>query len=191
MYRDIIVFALYEEAPNLFKQYENVFEIGVGKVNAAAHTAYLINKYKPDRVINLGTAGGLTVGTGIYRINKFFQHDVNMIPLGLKPGQVLYDDLSVIEVEGEGKSCASGDIFVTEPNKLRLNCDIIEMEAYSVAKACVISKIEFEVYKYITDAADGAASETWQNAVASGELLYRHVLNKLGADLKEKNKDNG
>lgn len=191
MYRDIVVFALHEEAPNLFKQYENVFEIGVGKVNAATHTTYLINKYKPERVINLGTAGGLTVGTGIYRINKFFQHDVNMIPLGLKPGQVLYDDLSVIEVEGEGKSCGTGDIFVTEPNKLRLNCDIIEMEAYSVAKACIINKTKFEVYKYITDAADGAASETWQNAVASGELLYRHVLTKLGVELKEKNKDNG
>lgn len=191
MYRDIIVFALQEEAPNLFKEYANVFEIGVGKVNASIHTMYLINKYKPERVINLGTAGGLTVGTGIYRINKFFQHDVNMMPLGLKPGQVLYDDLSVIELDGEGKSCGSGDIFVTEPSKLRLNCDIIEMEAYSVAKSCIITKTQFEVYKYITDAANNEASETWQKAVASGELLYRHVLNQIGVELKEKSNTNG
>jgi adenosylhomocysteine nucleosidase len=191
MLDDIVVFALNEEAPNLFKEYSNVFEIGVGKVNASIHTMYLINKYKPKRVINLGTAGGLTVGTGIYRINKFFQHDVNMMPLGLKPGQILSDDLSVIEIEGEGKSCASGDIFVTEPNKLRLNCDIIEMEAYAVAKACIITNIDFEVYKYITDAGDSAASKDWVEAVASGEMLYRHILNKLEVNLKEKKTTNG
>lgn len=191
MYRDIVVFALAEEAPNLFNEYENVFEIGVGKTNAAIHTMWLINKYGPVRVINLGTAGGLTVGTGIYRINKFFQHDVNMMPLGLKPGQVLNDDDSVIEMEGTGKICGSGDIFVTEPHKLRLNCDIIDMEAYSVAKACLITQTRFEVYKYITDTANNEAGKTWQDEIASGELLYRHVLKQLDVQLKEKQNTNG
>jgi adenosylhomocysteine nucleosidase len=186
MYRDLILFAMQDEAPTLFNQYKNVFEIGVGKVNAAIQTMGLINRYGPVRIINLGTAGGITVGTGIYRINKVFQHDVNLIPLGLKPGQHLNDDDSVIEFEGSGKSCASGDLFVTDPNKLRLHCDIIEMEAYSVAKAALNCKISVEIYKYITDMADNNAAKTWQEHVSSGELLYRHVLKELDVKLEEK-----
>lgn len=186
MYRDLVLFALQDEAPNLFKEYKNVFEIGVGKVNAALHTMSLINRYGPVRIINLGTAGGITVGTGIYRINKVFQHDVNLIPLGLKPGQHLNDSDSVIELEGHGKSCGSGDMFVTDANKLRVQCDIIEMEAYSVAKAALVSKISVEIYKYITDMADTDAGKTWQQHVASGELLYRHVLKELDVKLEEK-----
>jgi len=186
MYRDLILFALEEEAPTLFAKYKNVYEIGVGKVNAAINTMHLICRYGPVRIINLGTAGGITVGTGIYRINKVFQHDVNLIPLGLKPGQHLNDESSVIEFEGSGKSCASGDMFVTDASKLRLKTDIIEMEAYSVAKAGLITKTQVEIYKYITDMADTDAGKTWKEHVASGELLYKHVLDQLNVKLEEK-----
>jgi adenosylhomocysteine nucleosidase len=184
--RDIIVLALREEAPSLFQQYKNVFEIGIGKVNAAINTMHLINKYGPIRIINLGTAGGLTVGTGIYRINKVFQHDMNCIAMGVKPGQVPYDDHSVIELPGNGKTCASGDLFVTEPEKLRLQTDIIEMEAYSIAKACVLTKTEIEIHKYITDVADANAVDHWRESVSAGELLFRHVLHQLNVKLEEK-----
>lgn len=184
--RDIIVVALEEEAPSLFSQYKNVFQIGIGKVNAAINTMRLINKYGPVRVINIGTAGGLTVGPGIYRINKVFQHDMNCMAMGVKPGQIPYDENSVIEFEGKGKTCASGDLFVTEPNKLRLQTDIIEMEAYSIAKACLITKTEIEIYKYITDVADENAVENWRQQVSSGELLYRHILSELEVKLEEK-----
>lgn len=183
--RDIIVMALKEEAPSLFAQYSNVFEIGIGKVNAAINTMRLISKYGPVRIINLGTAGGLTVGTGIYRINKVFQHDMNCIAMGVKPGQIPYDDNSVIELPGNGKICASGDLFVTEPNKLRLNTDIIEMEAYSVAKACLLTQTEVEIYKYITDVADENAVDNWRQQVSNGELLYKHVLSQLEVKLEE------
>lgn len=186
MFHDIIVFALQSEAPNLFQKYQNVFEIGVGKVNAAINTANLIWQYNPKRIINLGTAGGITVGTGIYRINKFFQHDVNLQSLGYLPGHHMNDTLSYITLPGEGKICGSGDLFVTQPEKIRIECDIIEMEAYSVVKACLLNNTKVEVYKYITDTADENASKDWQKHVASGELLYQHVLQQLEATLQEK-----
>jgi nucleoside phosphorylase len=65
------------------------------------------------------------------------------------------------------------------------------MEAYAVAKACIITNTDFEVYKYITDAGDSSASKDWVEAVASGEMLYRHILNKLEVNLKEKKTTNG
>lgn len=182
---DIILFAMREEAPTLFANYRNVFCVGVGKVNSAINTTILLHRLNPDRVINLGTAGGLTVGPGIHRINKVFQHDVNLQPVGLKPGEHLNDQKSFIELDGEGKTCASGDLFVTEPHKLRVECDIVEMEAYSIAKACLMTGIECEIWKYISDKADENANVAWKDQVAAGEELYRKVLKDLNFNLEE------
>jgi adenosylhomocysteine nucleosidase len=182
---DIILFAMREEAPTLFAKYRNVFCVGVGKVNAAINTTILINRFNPDRVINLGTAGGLTAGHGIYRINKLLQHDVNLKPVGLKPGEHLNDHKSFIDLGGEGKTCASGDLFVTEPHKLRIQCDIVEMEAYSIAKACLLTGTECEIWKYISDKADENANVTWKEQVAAGENLYIKVLKDLNFNLEE------
>jgi adenosylhomocysteine nucleosidase len=177
--KDIILFALTSEAPNLFKEYPNAFEIGVGKVNAAINTKRLIHKYAPDRIINLGTAGGISVDSGIYRINRVIQHDVNLQSLGLIPGYHLEDNHSVINLPGDGKCCGSGDIFVTEPKKLRVDCDIVDMEAYSIAKAAQINGITVEIYKYISDSADTNATNEWQQNINKGEELFFNVLKEL------------
>ena len=182
--RDLILLALPEEAPNLAKKYKNVCTVGVGKVNSAINATWLITLFKADRVINLGTAGAITVGPGIHRINEVVQHDVNLTPLGLEPGQQLNDPLSWMHLGGEGKSCASGDLFVTEPHKLRIACDIVEMEAYSIARAAKTAGIEVEIWKYITDNADADSSKTWQDKVAEGEQHYLQVLEQLNATLE-------
>ena len=40
--------------------YDNeIHIIGIGKVNAAVNTARLINKYKPDIVVNFGSCGSV------------------------------------------------------------------------------------------------------------------------------------
>ena len=134
---DLVLFALKAEAPRLFR-YNNVFEIGVGKVNAAIMTTLLINMYRPKRIINLGTAGGVKLLSGIHRVNYVFQHDFNLTSMGLAPGQILGDNNSFIKLPGEGHTCATGDIHVTERHKIRLDCDMVDMESYSIAKICKI-----------------------------------------------------
>jgi adenosylhomocysteine nucleosidase len=182
---DLIVVAMREEAPTLVAKYWNVFCVGVGKVNSAVNTAMLIEKYRPKRVINVGTAGGLTLNTGLYRVNKVFQHDVNLMALGLLPGEHLNDHNRIITFEGDGYTCASGDLFVTEPHKLRIPCDIVEMEAYSIAKACHNAGISCEIYKYISDKADENADVTWKEQVSAGEQLYYNILDSLNVKLEE------
>ena len=181
---DLILFALKDEAPDIFQEYNNVFEIGVGKVNAALNTVRLILEHKPKRIINLGTAGGIRASSGIHKIKKVIQHDVNLIPLGLKPGFHLCDNDSEITLAETGMICASGDLFVTEPNKLRIDCDIVEMEAYSVARAGLMTGIEVEIWKYISDKADDEAPDAWKQKVNHGEKLYRDVLSSLGVNPK-------
>jgi adenosylhomocysteine nucleosidase len=183
---DLILFALEDEAPGLFKQYSNVHCIGVGKVNAAINTTRLCNYYRPSRIINMGTAGGIRLGTGVHRINTVWQHDVNLMALGMKPGIHFNDPESMIIMPGTGKTCASGDIFITEPDKLRVECDVVDMEAYSVAKVANKLGIDIEIWKYISDPADASAGKTWKEQVAAGEPLYREVLKELDIRLEPK-----
>lgn len=180
---DLIVFALVEEAPDLFKEYANVHCIGVGKVNSAINTAILCNIHRPTRIINMGTAGGIRLGHGIHRINTVWQHDVNLMALGMQPGIHFNDPESIIIMPGPGKTCASGDVFVTEPDRLRVECDVVDMEAYSVAKVATRLGIDIEVWKYISDPASAGAGKTWKEQVAAGESFYRQVLEQLGAKL--------
>lgn len=183
---DLILFALEDEAPGLFKEYSNVFCIGVGKVNSAINTTRLVNLHSPQRIINMGTAGGIRLGHGIHRINTVWQHDVNLMALGMQPGIHFNDPESMIIMPGPGKTCASGDIFITEPNKLRVECDVVDMEAYSVAKVANKFGIDIEVWKYISDPADSTAGKTWKEQVAAGEPFYRKIIDDLGIKLENK-----
>jgi adenosylhomocysteine nucleosidase len=179
---DIVVFALKAEAPSLF-QYKNVFEIGIGKVNAAINTTNLIATYKPKRVINLGTAGGITLNSGIHRVNHVVQHDVNLLSMGLSPGEIALDKNNFITLDTPGYTCATGDMHVTERHKLRIKCDMVDMECYSIAKSCLIMGVECVIYKFISDQADENAATTWQEQVAAGEELYKKVLHDLNVKL--------
>ena len=183
---DLIVFALEDEAPNLFKEFANVHCIGVGKVNAAINTMRLCQLYHPKRIINMGTAGGIRLGHGVHRINTVWQHDVNLMALGMKPGIHFNDPESMIIMPGVGKTCASGDIFITEPAKLRVECDVVDMEAYSVAKVANRLGLDIEVWKYISDPADSSAGKTWKEQVSAGEELYKEVLKELQIKLEPK-----
>src|SRR5690606_28131087 len=64
---------------------------GIGKVNAAMSTTILLQHYKPDLVINTGSAGGfdenLEVGS-IVISSEVRHHDVDVTAFGYEMGQV-------------------------------------------------------------------------------------------------------
>ena len=176
--KSLILIALPSEAPNL-KHMMNVFYTGVGKVNAALTAAEVIERYRPDRVINLGTAGGITVGPGLYECTKFVQRDITCQALGCTDGQTPFEDEVVLTTGDNGLTCSTGDDFVMNP-QLALPADVVDMEAYAIAKACLRQKIEFRCFKYITDQADDKAHDSWNQLVSSGEKFFISKLLELG-----------
>jgi len=73
--------------------------------------------------------------------------------------------------------CGSGDSFQTGVAKL--HCEVIDMEAYALAKVCHLESAGFGCAKYVTDGADGSAAEDWQRnlpraATAFWQLYQRH-----------------
>ena len=173
---NIILLALPAEAPSLVGK-EGVFFTGVGKVNAAITAAKLIERYKPTRVFNFGTAGGVTVNHGgIYQCTTFIQRD--LILGGCLVGEEMDMLHRPIIMEGEGLRLSTGDNFVTDT--YNINADLVDMEAYAIAKACQDANVDFVCYKYISDMADDNAADHFADHVHKGEDYYIEILNKYG-----------
>ena len=178
---DIILLAMPEEAPS-FVGKSNVFFTGVGKVNAAIVAATLIEKYKPNRVFNFGTAGGIGqhIEPGsLYKCTYFTQRDV--ILGGCVLGPQADELLAGIGTGGTGFRLNTGDNFVTDTSTI--DADLVDMEGFAIAKACKIAGIEFECYKYVSDMADENAADHFADSVHKGEDCYKKILEFYGVEL--------
>ena len=153
----IFVAALKEETPKLSKFHHT----GVGKINASIKLMELINAHKPTQIINYGTAGSFKKEiSGLIECTTFVQHDMDARGLlDFKLGETPFDRISKIILSNEGYICATGDRFVK--NKLEINCDIVDMEAYALAKICKVYDVEFKCFKYISDYANDDSSNDW------------------------------
>lgn len=176
--KDLILIALPAEAPGL-KHRMNVFYTGVGKVNAAITAAELIERFQPRRVINFGTAGGITVQSGLHQVTKFVQRDMLCCELGSEPGQTPFEPGVVLDLGQPGLICSTGDNFVTDP-ALQIPADLVDMEAYAIAKVCQRRRVEFLCYKFVSDQADSGALKNWKEMVAQGQPSYLQKLKDLG-----------
>lgn len=159
----LILIALKEEAPTLAEM-PNCYVTGMGKINAAATAARLIERHKPKRVINFGTAGGITVTSGIHQCTTFTQRDYH------NP----FDTPHTITTIGNGLVLSTGDDFVEDTT--HIDADLVDMEAYAIAKVCEDTNTPFFCYKYITDEADTSSEEAFAKHIADGEPHYMRIL---------------
>jgi len=165
----LYVAALKEETVGL----NYFYHIGVGKINATYNLIKLIHQHKPSIVINYGTAGAIKKNlTGIVECTRFYQRDMDVRGLlDLKLGETPFDNVNEIIYSKEGYSCGSGDNFVS--NKLEMDVDLVDMEAYALAKVCKLEGIEFKCFKYISDNADNNASSDWIENCKKGAKLFQ------------------
>ena len=165
----LFVAALKEETIGL----NYFYHIGVGKINATYNLIKLIHEHKPSEVINYGTAGAVTKGlSGIVKCTKFYQRDMDVRGLlDFKLGETPFDNINEIINSIDGYSCGSGDSFVNK--KIEMDVDLVDMEAYALAKVCKLEGIEFKCYKYISDNADGSAPSDWIENCKKGAKLFQ------------------
>ena len=178
MSRILIVSALRQELSDI----DNVLYTGVGKVNATYKLTNVLTKvYGKDRfdlVINYGTAASKTY-SGLVDCTKFIQRDMDATPMGLKIGETPFEDEpSMIDFShiknpiGKNLTCYTGDSFVTDIQYM----DVVDMEAYALAKTCRNFGIDFVSYKYISD--DGNADD-WEKNCGKGVNEFKKILNDI------------
>ena len=165
----LFVAALKEETVGL----DYFYHIGVGKINATYNLTKLIHQYKPSEVINYGTAGTIKKGlTGIVECTKFYQRDMDVRSLlDLKLGETPFDNINEIISSDKGYSCGSGDSFVNK--QIEMEVDLVDMEAYALAKVCKLEGLKFRCFKYISDNADSDASSDWIENCKKGAKLFQ------------------
>lgn len=152
---------------------------GIGKVNAAMGTTILLDRFKPDYVINTGSAGGfkqsLNVGDVVIS-SEVTHHDVDVTAFGYEYGQVpqlpatFHADeklvqiaekcaLAIKDIQVEKGLIATGDSFMNDPVRVDFvrtkfnQLYAVEMEAAAIAQVCYQFSVPFVIIRALSDIA--------------------------------------
>ena len=152
---------------------------GIGKVNAAMSTTILLAKYKPNVVINTGSAGGynpdLKVGDLVIS-SEVRHHDVDVTIFGYEYGQVpqlppaFAADQALIEVAKKAANkldgvqtvtglITTGDSFMNDPERVEFvrgkfkDLQAVEMEGAAIAQVAHQFNVPFVVIRSLSDIA--------------------------------------
>ncbi|MEK4486547.1 5'-methylthioadenosine/S-adenosylhomocysteine nucleosidase [Psychrobacillus sp. FSL H8-0484] len=193
-----------------YKDHEVILlKSGIGKVNAAMTTTILLNEFKPDYVINTGSAGGydpnLEVGA-IVISDEVRHHDVDVTAFGYEIGQVpqlpaaFKANVHLMELAeaavkeiGEHQTAtgliATGDIFMHNPEKVEIvrqnfpQMKACEMEAAAVAQVCHQFDVPFVVIRALSDIAGKESSVSFDEflpvAAKHSTQIVLHVIERL------------
>ena len=189
----LVVVALRAESQGVFEAAGiPVLYCGVGKVNAAIAltrelTRYALQGQAMPLVLNFGSAGSRRHAAGtLVGCHEFVQRDMDVSGLGYPLGVTPYDDApTCLRFEPvfehlPAAVCGSGDSFATafaDMDGAALDCAVVDMEAYALAKVCWCEKAPFACAKYVSDGADHAAADDWQRNLhkAADEFLRLYL----------------
>lgn len=172
----LVVMALTDESAGVFERAGvPVLYCGVGKVNAAIALTRELRRYvhadEPlPLVLNFGSAGSRVHETGtMVACHDFVQRDMDVAGLGFALGVTPFDTApSTLSFAPRfahlpAAVCGTGDSFAT--SACAVQCAVIDMEAYALAKVCWLENAAFACAKFVTDGADHAAAEHWRDNV--------------------------
>lgn len=154
---------------------------GIGKVNAAAATAYLISEKKVDMILNAGLSGAIS---GLKREDmiageSYIECDFDLTAIGYKPGEkcdgqksLLFADEKLLcyALESQGikkAACGTGDIFLSDPVKkdffkTTFSVEAFDMETGAIASVCDKAGIPMLSLRKISDDADDFSVEDYR-----------------------------
>lgn len=177
---------------------------GIGKVNVAISTTLLIEKFKPELVINTGSAGALDTSLNVGDIvvsDMVSYHDADARAFGYQLGQIpqmpaqftadkqLYDKaiIAINEQNLVAKTglIVSGDSFIgTSEQRLQIKTNIpqamaAEMEATAIAQTCYQFNLPFIITRAISDLADGDAGITFEAFLEKAAISSSKIVESL------------
>ncbi|MEH7253609.1 5'-methylthioadenosine/S-adenosylhomocysteine nucleosidase [Neobacillus niacini] len=183
---------------------------GIGKVNAAMSTTILLEKYKPDCIINTGSAGGynpeLNVGDAVIS-TEVRHHDVDVTAFGYEYGQVpqlpaafIADDKLITVAENAAKDLSkfqivkglivTGDSFMEDPDRVEFvrskfeELQAVEMEAAAIAQVAHRFGVPFVIIRSLSDIAGKESELTFDQfidqAATHSATLVMKMVEALG-----------
>ena len=112
----------------------------LSRLRSDSHVTPIAGQPMP-RVVNFGSAGSHKLATGtVVGCHRFVQRDMDVSALGFALGATPYEAVPErleFELAFTGLPdavCGSGDSFAT--GRGGVDCDVLDMEAYALAKVC-------------------------------------------------------
>ena len=168
-----LIIALPEESEGI--EGYSIYLSGCGKVNATIATMEAIDA-GAKKIINYGTACAVGNISGLVEVTGYVDRDMDVRPLGFRLGQTPFEE--GIRIGRKGLVVGSGDSFAV--GKPEIECDIVDMEAYAIARVCKKYDVEFRCFKYISDKADENAASDWNENIRKGNQLFQTMLYREG-----------
>ncbi len=188
----LVVFALEAEARTAFSEFQTLF-CGVGKVNASHKLMRRLAAWRhakgsyPSLVLNVGSAGSGFFSRGdVVNCTRFIQRDFDATALGAAPYETPFESGPGPILSGLRRAafpegvCGTGDSFVTATKKEPWN--VIDMEAFALAKVCHEESVSFGCLKYITDGANASAPTDWVSTLDNAAKALREATNVFLAE---------
>ncbi|HEJ7507426.1 TPA: 5'-methylthioadenosine/S-adenosylhomocysteine nucleosidase [Staphylococcus aureus] len=185
-----------------------ITQSGIGKVNAAISTTLLINKFKPDFIINTGSAGALdeSLNVGDVLISDDVKyHDADATAFGYEYGQIpqmpvafqsskpLIEKVSQVvqqqQLTAKVGLIVSGDSFigsVEQRQKIKKafpNAMAVEMEATAIAQTCYQFNVPFVVVRAVSDLANGEAEMSFEAFLEKAAVSSSQTVEALVSQL--------
>ncbi len=154
---------------------------GIGKVNAAAATAYLIGTKNVSCILNAGLSGAVS---GLKREDmiageSYIECDFDLTAIGYAPGQKCDGQKSLLTADekllsyalkSEGilkAKCGTGDIFLSDKEKKEFfkntfGVEAFDMETGAIASVCDKANVPMLSLRKISDDADDSSIEDYR-----------------------------
>jgi adenosylhomocysteine nucleosidase len=181
--KPLIVMALPQESRGMLETAgADLLYTGVGKVNAAAGLARRLAEIRCSGaplpiVVNMGTAGSRSIRAHtLVAATRFAQRDMDVSGLGFAPGVTPFDPApAVLECPPvfahlPAVLCSTADSFATHRHEV--SGDVVDMEAYALARVCLADGVRFACVKYVTDGADSDSATHWEAALDNAARAF-------------------
>lgn len=190
-----VIAAEAEYGPALRARVE-AFICGIGVVEAGVRvTARLAELARvgaaPDLVVSLGSAGSARLEQGaVYQVSSVAWRDIDASPLGFAPGEVPLAGLPLAlplaaPLDMPWATLSTGSDFVTGAGWGRVAADMVDMETYAIARACMAFGLPLLGWRGISD---GAAELTrigdWHDALPLIDQRLAGLVDGLAALLE-------
>ncbi|WP_394174579.1 5'-methylthioadenosine/S-adenosylhomocysteine nucleosidase [Guptibacillus hwajinpoensis] len=184
---------------------------GIGKVNAAIGTTLINQLFKPDYILNTGSAGGFNPNLKVGDIvisSEVRYHDVDATIFGYEYGQVpqmpaLYEPDTML-VEAAERSAekvtehqvikgmiATGDSFMNDADRVDYvrskltNLDAAEMEAGAIAQVCYQFGTPFVIIRSLSDIAGKESNISFEEFLDTASINSANLILNLVEELRK------
>ena len=161
--RILFIMAVEQEyGAELSRRFKPLFT-GVGPVEAAASTAATLARLAmegrlPDLAVNLGSAGSASLPqTGVFQVASVSYRDMDASAIGFAKGHTPFLDLpaelplSAPIPAVQAKRLSTGANIVSGQAYHGIDADMVDMECFAVARACMAHKIPLIGLRGISD----------------------------------------